>query len=72
MSLNSTDPNKRKPPTIIHKIFEANSSFNVICKRQLLLIITLRFTCGERKICSTIKKSQNIMNMIVEDLTPKL
>ena len=25
----------------------------------------LRFTCGERKICSTINKSQNIMNMIV-------
>ena len=31
----------------------------------LLLIITLGFTCGERKICSTIKKCQNIMNMIV-------
>ena len=26
---------------------------------------TLRFTCGERKIWSTITKSQNIMNMIV-------
>ena len=25
----------------------------------------VRFTCGERKICSTIKKSQNIMNVIV-------
>ena len=32
---------------------------------SLLLIITLRFSCGERKICSTIKKSQNIMNEIV-------
>ena len=32
---------------------------------SLLLIITLRFTCGERKIFSTIKKSQNILNMIV-------
>ena len=31
----------------------------------LLLTITLRFTCDERKISSTIKKSQNIMNMIV-------
>ena len=31
----------------------------------LLLIIILRFTCGERKICSTIKKPQNIMNMIL-------
>ena len=30
-----------------------------------LLIITLRFTCGERKIHSTIKKSQNIMSMII-------
>ena len=27
--------------------------------------ITLHFTCGERKICSTIKRFQNIMNMIV-------
>ena len=32
---------------------------------SLLLIITLRFTYGEKKICSTIKKSGNIMNMIV-------
>ena len=32
---------------------------------SLLLIITLGFAYGERKICSTIKKSQNIMNMIV-------
>ena len=30
-----------------------------------LLIITLCFTCDKREICSTIKKSQNIMNMIV-------
>ena len=34
----------------------------------LLLIITLRFTCGERKIWSNIKKSQNIMTMIVAGL----
>ena len=33
---------------------------------NLLLIITLRFTCGERKICSAIKKSQNVINMIVD------
>ena len=26
----------------------------------------LRFSCGAGKICSTIKKSQNIMNMIVD------
>ena len=32
---------------------------------SLLLITTLRFTCGETKICSTIKMSQNIMKMIV-------
>ena len=31
----------------------------------LLLIIKLRLTCGETKIWSDIKKSQNIMNMIV-------
>ena len=34
----------------------------------LLLIATLRFTCGGRKIWSTIKKSQNIMNMIVSKI----
>ena len=32
-----------------------------------LLIIKLRFTCGETKICSTIKRSQNIMNMITDN-----
>ena len=32
----------------------------------LLLIITLRFTCGENKICSTIKKSKNISNITLE------
>ena len=31
----------------------------------LLLIITLYFTCGERKNYSTIRKSQNIMNMVL-------
>ena len=33
---------------------------------RLSLIITLRFTCGERKICSFIKMSQNITNMVVD------
>ena len=28
----------------------------------------LRFTSGERKICLTIKKPQNIMNVIVGDM----
>ena len=28
--------------------------------------MTLSFTCGEGKNCSTIKKSQNIMNMIAD------
>ena len=28
-------------------------------------MIALRFTCGERKICLTIRKSQNIINMVV-------
>ena len=32
---------------------------------SLLLIIRLRFTCGERKIWGNIKKSQNIMTIIV-------
>ena len=31
----------------------------------LLLIITFLFTCGEKKICSSIKMSQNIMNIVV-------
>ena len=53
--------------------FKSNTFFSFIlpAARQhlyasLLVIITLRFTCSERKICSTIKKSQDIMNMIVE------
>ena len=33
---------------------------------NLLLIITLRFTCGKKKTCSTMKKFQNITNMIVD------
>ena len=33
---------------------------------SLLLVIMLRFTCGERKTLSTNKKSQNILNMIAE------
>ena len=32
---------------------------------SLLLIIMLPFTCFERKVCSTIKNSQNIVNMFV-------
>ena len=32
---------------------------------NILRIITLDFTYGERKICSTINKSPNIMHMIV-------
>ena len=32
---------------------------------SFLLIIMLRFTCGERKVFATIKKSQNFMNVIV-------
>ena len=35
----------------------------------LLLIKMLRFTCGEKKICQTSKMSQNIMTMIVVDVT---
>ena len=33
---------------------------------SLLLIITLYLTCDERKTWSNIKKSQNIMAMIVD------
>ena len=39
--------------------------FRQLVSTSLVLIITLRFTCGERNICSTIKKSQNFMSMIV-------
>ena len=38
----------------------------------LSLIIKLRFTWGERKTSSTIKKCQNIMNMIVGLLITKI
>ena len=43
-------------------------SCSVACESTwtcLLLIIALRYTCGERKIWSNIKKYQNIMKMIV-------
>ena len=63
-----------RQPSIIYKkklrkalVFMWNSAlrgrFN--CYIPRLQIITLCFTCSERKICSTIKNSQNIMNMIV-------
>ena len=32
----------------------------------LLLIVTIHFTCGERRIWENIKKSQNIMTKIVD------
>ena len=32
---------------------------------SLLLTVTLCFTCGERKVCSTIKKSENIKDMVL-------
>ena len=35
-------------------------------------VITLHFTCGERKICSIIRKSQNILSMIVGDVVLKI
>ena len=41
------------------------SYFLVSLFYSLLVMIALYFTCDERKICSTMKKSQNIMNMIV-------
>ena len=37
---------------------------------SLLLIIVLRFTCGEREICLAIKNSEIIMNMIVDVVMP--
>ena len=54
---------KEKPPLRL----ELSSS--VTCEKirinePWLLIIALRFTCSERKICSANKKSQNIMDMI--------
>ena len=50
-------------PYYIHKSF-GNSWGNsyIPC---LQVIITYRFTCGERKICQNIKKSQNIMKVVV-------
>ena len=54
-----------RAPTIIYGKFETSSCF---AYASLLLINTLPFTCGERKICSTIKKSQNIMNIIIRKI----
>ena len=41
----------------------------ILVYSSLLLIITLRFTCVERKSCLTLKKSKNIRNkIVVQDL----
>ena len=41
----------------------------ILVYSSLLLIITLRFTCIERKSCLTLKKSKNIRNkIVVQDL----
>ena len=57
-------PNISQVPKVLSLQLFGNSSGNwyIFC---LLLTITLRFTCGERKICSNIKKSQRIMSTIV-------
>ena len=47
------------------KILSFNSLGNSWGNTSLLLIGTLRFTCGEKKIWSAIKNFQKIMNMIV-------
>ena len=41
------------------------SKKSILIYTSLVLIINVRFTYCERKNCSTIKNSQNIMNMIV-------
>ena len=46
------------------------SSYSTTSDTSLLVIMTLRFTCGEGKICSTIKKSQNVINIIVVAYKP--
>ena len=46
-------------------------SFGNSCIPCLQVIIVHRFTCGERKIWLNIKKSQNIMQVIV-DLSPRV
>ena len=51
------------PKILSLKLFGNSTGYSYIpC---LLLIITLRFTCGEAKIFATIKKSQNDMNMMI-------
>ena len=47
------------------KILSFNSWGNSWGNTSLLLIGTLRFTCGEKKIWSAIKNFQKIMNKIV-------
>ena len=59
--------NKNIPKKYLKALSNILVSFcktNTLVYTSLLLIITLRFKCDKRKIWSTIKKSQNIMNMI--------
>ena len=37
---------------------------------SLLQIATIRFTCRERKICSTVKNSEDVMSMVVAEVKP--
>ena len=52
-------------PSFLNCTSFGNSWSNSLVYVSLLPVIMLLFTCGERKICSSIKKSQNIINMIV-------
>ena len=52
-------------PSFLSRTSFGNSWSNSLVYTSLPPVIMLRFTCNERKICSTIKKSQNIINMIV-------
>ena len=45
---------------------EAINSYTAARIQQFIDNSTLRFTCSQRKISSTIKTSQNIMNMFVD------
>ena len=57
-----------RPSSDENAVPSLNTNFTtlVIILTSLLLTIVLRFTFGESKICSTIKKYQNIMKMIAE------
>ena len=50
---------------VLSKVSNFSETLRQLVETDLLLIITLRFSCGEKKVCWNIKRSQNFMKIIL-------